>query len=62
MKNILIVLIMLLPAVAFGEPLISFENGVHDFGVARQGDVLAHTFEFSNAGTDDLAIENVSAS
>jgi hypothetical protein len=62
MKALLFVLILMLPAVAFAEPDISFENPVHDFGVAKQGDMLTHTFEFSNTGTGDLAIEHVSAS
>lgn len=62
MKAILFVLILMLPAVAFAEPRIAFENPVHDFGAAAQGDVLTHTFAFSNTGTDELVIESVSAS
>jgi hypothetical protein len=62
MKVALIVLILLLPGFAFAEPGISFQNPVHDFGVAKPGDVLTPTFEFSNTGTDELIIEHVSAS
>jgi len=59
-----IVIFSLLSAVqaAFAEPSISFEDKTVDFGDVNQGDLLEHTFVFSNDGTDVLVIEKVTAS
>jgi HYDIN/CFA65/VesB-like, Ig-like domain len=58
-KAAVIILFLLLPAIASGEPVIVFDDPVHDFGSVKEGDILQHTFQVSNSGTDDLLIEKV---
>ncbi|MCC9136902.1 DUF1573 domain-containing protein [Pontibacter silvestris] len=41
-------------------PAISFEESEHNFGDITQGDVVEHTFKFTNTGTQPLVIERVS--
>ena len=41
---------------------ITFDNNTFDFGKAKEGDVLEHTFEFTNTGTKPLYIHDVSVS
>ncbi|MHC2990546.1 hypothetical protein OB13_02720 [Pontibacter sp. HJ8] len=40
-------------------PAISFETKEHNFGDIVQGDVVEHTFTFTNTGTQPLVIERV---
>ncbi len=40
-------------------PAISFETAEHNFGEIAQGDVVEHTFKFTNTGTQPLIIERV---
>lgn len=42
-------------------PAITFENTEHNFGDIKQGDVVEHTFTFTNTGTQPLVIERVEA-
>jgi hypothetical protein len=62
MKKMIFLLIMLLPALAYGEPSINFETEQHDFGQAKQGEQLEFAFQFSNQGADDLSIKRITAS
>lgn len=62
MKRIILVVMLLLPALAFGAPSVKFEIDAHDFGRVKEGEKLEHTFEFANTGTDDLHIEKIHAS
>lgn len=41
---------------------IVFENPKHDFGAITQGEVVEHTYFFTNTGTADYTIETVQAS
>lgn len=41
---------------------ITFNNNTFDFGNAKEGDVLEHTFKFTNTGTEPLYIHDVSVS
>lgn len=41
---------------------ITFEKKVHDFGTISEGEVVEHTFKFTNTGDTDLIISNASAS
>ena len=41
---------------------ITFEKKVHDFGTITEGEVVEHTFKFTNTGDTDLIISNASAS
>ena len=43
-------------------PAMSFEESEFDFGDINQGDVVEHTFKFTNTGDAPLIIENASAS
>jgi len=62
MKKIIFVFIAFFPVLAWAGPVIHFDSEKHDFGNVRQGGQLEHTFEFINAGTDDLIIDKVNAS
>jgi len=42
-------------------PVMEFEQVKHDFGTVVQGEKVAHTFKFTNAGGSDLVISNASA-
>ena len=44
------------------EPVISFDKKNWDFGTITDGEVVEHTFRFTNTGTNDLIISNASAS
>ena len=44
------------------EPVISFDKKIWDFGTITEGEVVEHTFRFTNTGTNDLIISNASAS
>ena len=44
------------------EPVISFDKKIWDFGTIIDGEVVEHTFRFTNTGTNDLIISNASAS
>ena len=41
---------------------ISFENMEYDFGTINEGDIIEHTFTFSNTGESPLLIEKATAS
>lgn len=43
-------------------PKIQFEEMKWDFGQKKQGDVLTHTFRFTNSGDEPLVIERVRTS
>lgn len=40
-------------------PAITFETSEHNFGDIKQGDVVEHTFMFTNTGNQPLIIERV---
>ncbi|QHT69836.1 DUF1573 domain-containing protein [Rhodocytophaga rosea] len=42
-------------------PVISFEETSYDFGTIQDGDVVKHTFAFTNTGKSPLIIQNASA-
>jgi hypothetical protein len=46
------------PAQGVG-PVLQFAEPVHDFGKIKSGDVIKHTFAFTNAGTQTLEITDV---
>jgi hypothetical protein len=43
-------------------PKIDFDNALHDFGVATEGDKLTHAFTVKNSGTAPLVIDQVRTS
>ena len=48
--------------VSFGVPIIKFKEIVHEFGNVRQNVPAECVFEFTNTGTDIIALESVKAS
>ncbi|QCR24082.1 DUF1573 domain-containing protein [Pontibacter sp. SGAir0037] len=42
-------------------PVIEFKETEYDFGTIKQGEVVEHTFEFTNTGKSPLIIESTSA-
>ncbi|MDH7448439.1 DUF1573 domain-containing protein [Aquimarina sp. 2201CG14-23] len=43
-------------------PILSFEEAEFDFGTVTEGDILKHTFSFTNTGTAPLVIVNAKGS
>ena len=62
MKKFILIMALLVPALVYAQPSITFQDEVYDFGEVLQGAELEHTFEFSNSGTEDLEIKKVSTS
>jgi hypothetical protein len=62
MKRILLVVLLLIPALAYAAPSIKFVEDTHDFGKVGEGEKGEHTFEFANSGTDELRIKRVKTS
>lgn len=42
-------------------PVMEFETEKHDYGLIMQGEKVAHTFKFKNAGGSDLIISSASS-
>lgn len=42
--------------------VMEFEEKEHDFGTVEEGEVVEHTFEFTNTGDAPLIVSNASAS
>jgi hypothetical protein len=61
-KPLLLLLIMLMPALALGQPRIQFQTEQHDFGQARPGTQPEFVFEVTNAGDQPLEIIDVGTS
>jgi len=49
-------------AISFAQPVIEFDSESYNAGTTKQGDIIEHTFVFSNKGDEDLIIENVASS
>jgi len=47
---------------AEGTPKMAFEEEMHDFGTINEGDVVEHTFKFTNTGDAPLVITNAKGS
>ena len=56
------ILFISLPALCFSQPVIEFDSESHDAGITTQGDIIEHTFEFTNKGDEALIIEKLSSS
>jgi hypothetical protein len=48
-------------ATATDGPQISFRETTHDFGSIKEGEVVKHTFTFTNTGKSPLVIESASS-
>lgn len=49
-------------AIDANAPVITFEETEYDFGTIKQGEVVDHTFKFTNTGKSPLIIESATAS
>lgn len=58
-KIIFAAFLLLLPAIAFAQPLIVFDMEQHDFGTVEKTGPLTFSFDFRNEGTEDLEIKKV---
>ena len=61
-KIFLLAFLFLFPAVSYSQPSIVFDKESYDFGTVPQGDVIEHTFDFTNAGDEELIIEKLGSS
>jgi Protein of unknown function (DUF1573) len=59
MKILILLLLIFIPLPAVAGPSIVFLAEQHDFGTVRQGEKLEYTFEFTNAGMDELVVSQV---
>ncbi|MDH5202434.1 MAG: DUF1573 domain-containing protein [Nitrospirota bacterium] len=55
----LLVFIVIFPAVAYSQPSIVFDTDRYDFGIVPCGDMLEHTFHFTNSGDEELIIQKL---
>jgi hypothetical protein len=62
MKSFIFILLALFPTLVWAQPVIEFKTEHHDFGQVSQGPQLEYTFEFANAGSDELIIRDVDTS
>jgi hypothetical protein len=60
-RNIIIVILLLIPAAALAQPQISFDSETSDFGVTTGKTILEHKFVIRNEGTEDLVIRKIEA-
>lgn len=61
MKTIIFILLLIVPALAFAQPSITFEEESYDFGIVKRDEPLEHTFEVLNSGIDELVITRLDA-
>jgi Protein of unknown function (DUF1573) len=50
------------PVIKTDGPILTVEKNTHDFGDIYQGDVVEHTFKFTNTGNQPLLITNITTS
>lgn len=50
------------PVIKTDGPVLTLEKTSHDFGDIFQGDVVEHTFKFTNTGNQPLLITNIQTS
>jgi hypothetical protein len=56
------VFMFLLPAISYAQPVIEFDSESYNAGTTTQGDIVEHTFEFTNEGDEALIIEKLTSS
>lgn len=62
MKKWIGFLALIIPLFSTAQPVITFQNEIHDFGEIVEGKVATHEFVFTNTGNAPLIIQNVQAS
>jgi hypothetical protein len=58
MRTFIMLICLFLPSIVFAQPSIQFDSEKYDFKEV-EGKVIEHGFEFTNAGTEELVIEEV---
>jgi hypothetical protein len=58
-KFFLLAFLFLFPAISYCQPSITFDTESYDFETVAQGDIIEHTFDFTNAGDEELVIEKL---
>ncbi|MEJ2695356.1 MAG: hypothetical protein P8013_01785 [Candidatus Sulfobium sp.] len=58
-RVILVCFLVLVPAVSFAQPEISFRSLTYDFGIVFGKDRVEHVFSFLNKGDRDLIIKKL---
>jgi hypothetical protein len=58
-KTVVIILLLCFPALAYANPVITFESKTHNFGHV-DGEWLEYSFDFTNTGTEELVIQRIS--
>jgi len=61
-ERVIIILLLCFPALAYANPVIKFESETHNFGTVVHGELLEYSFDFTNAGTEELVIQRLSPS
>ncbi|MBA4373238.1 MAG: hypothetical protein C0402_10315 [Thermodesulfovibrio sp.] len=60
MNKIMVILLLCFPALAYGNPVITFEKETHNFGHVEYGESPEYSFDFTNTGTEELVIQKIS--
>lgn len=60
MKNLFTFLFILIAAAVYGQPKLTLDTTVHNFGKFKEGAVKTYTFTVTNTGNQPLVIEKVS--
>jgi hypothetical protein len=55
----IVIFLFFLPEFCFSQPSIVFDKEKHDAGFIQYRDTIQHTFKFTNAGDEDLIIEEL---
>jgi len=61
-KIFLFFFLLTLPVPLYAQPSVVFEEEDYDFGRIESGQAVEHSFEFINAGNEDLLIEKIVSS
>ena len=59
MRKFILIIVLLIPSVAFAQPSIKFPEESYDAGRVTEGARIEHIFEFANEGTENLMIEKL---
>ncbi len=60
-RSIILMIVLFMPTVALGQPQITFDDEIYDFGIVSGSLILEHSFEVRNEGTEDLIIRKLDA-
>lgn len=59
LKKVFLLIFIIFSAIAFSQPIASFEKKQIDFGTVTEGTVCKYTFKFRNTGNKPLIIQKV---